>query len=398
MTNTAAARRAIRRSSRRSRTIVSRARTIVNRARTIVSRAAATARATARANARANARAAATTTLVRRGNSESSESSKSSKSSDASSQDPSYKCVSPSDDDDDDDDDDDNDYDQSSKLKYDFPPHKNEYEYLINMVSAIFTLIHDNIYYITEPTIQKNTYIFRIKLRAQPESAPHVSSVVIHIMDEEVNSSGTKSGNPVLTGVFNIASVSTDVNHSRKHLAILLLIYAISYLQFILFKYEPIEYAILDDCSNQSTDMTNNIYHQLGFVPRDHTSVDLPGSQESEPSRIVLECGPEKIARLVDFPQKALAKLNNIIKKYEIADSALMPAIRLLGRELMRAEYIRRHNPRRRNPRQDDPRQDDPREDDPREDDRTRERDGGKKFTKKSYKRKSYKRKSYKRK
>ena len=377
MTNTTfAARRAIRRSSRRSRTIVSRARTIVSRARTIVNRA--------RARAAATARAATTTTLVGRGNSEGSY---------ASSQDSTYKCDSTSGDDDDDD----NDYDQSSKLKYDFPPRKNEYEYLINMVSAIFTLIHDNIYYITEPTIQKNTYIFRIKLRAQPESAPHVSSVVIHIMDEEVNSSGTKSGKPVLTGVFNIASVSTDVSHSRKHLAILLLIYAISYLQFILFKYEPIEYAILDDCSNQSTDMTNNIYHQLGFVPRDHTSVDVPGSQESEPSRIVLESGPEKIAHLVEFPQKALAKLNNIIKKYDIAESALMPAIRLLGRELMRAEYIRRHNPRRRNPRQDDPRQDDPRQDDPREDDRrrddrTRERDGGKKFTKKSYKRKSYKR------
>ena len=379
MTNTTfAARRAIRRSSRRSSR---RARTIVSRARTIVSRAAATARANARARAAATARA---TTLVRRGNSESSEGSY------ASSQDSTYKCDSTSGDDDDD-----NDYDQSSKLKYDFPPHKNEYEYLINMVSAIFTLIHDNIYYITEPTIQKNTYIFRIKLRAQPESAPHVSSVVIHIMDEEVNSSGTKSGNPVLTGVFNIASVSTDVNHSRKHLAILLLIYAISYLQFILFKYEPIEYAILDDCSNQSTDMTNNIYHQLGFVPRDHTSVDVPGSQESEPSRIVLESGPEKIARLVEFPQKALAKLNNIIKKYDIAESALMPAIRLLGRELMRAEYIRRHNPRRRNPRRDDPREGDRRRDDrTRErDDRTRERDGGKKFTKKSYKRKSYKKK-----
>ena len=367
MTNTTFARRASRRSSRRSRAIVSRARTIVNRARTIVNRA--------RARAAATARAATTTTLVGRGNSEGSY---------ASSQDSTFKYDSTSDDD---------DYDQSSKLKYPFPLSKNEYEYLINMVSAIFTLIHDNIYYITEPTIQKNTYIFRIKLRAQPESAPHVSSVVIHIMDEEVNSSGTKSGKPVLTGVFNIASVSTDVNHSRKHLAILLLIYAISYLQFILFKYEPIEYAILDDCSNQSTDMTNNIYHQLGFVPRDHTSVDLPGSQESEPSRIVLESGPEKIAHLVEFPQKALAKLNNIIKKYDIAESALMPAIRLLGRELMRAEYIRRHNPRRRNPRQDDPRQDDPREDDPREDDRTRERDGGKKFTKKSYKRKSYKRK-----
>ena len=299
----------------------------------------------------------------------------------ASSQDSTYKCDSTSGDDDD---------DQSSELIYDFPRRKNKYECLINMVLDIFTLIHEKKYYITEPDIKDtNTYIFRIKLRDEFESVPHVSYVVIRIMEDEVNSSSTKSGKPVLTWVFNIASVSTNVNHSGKHLAILLLIYAISYLKF---KYKPIKYAILDDCSNQSTDMKNNIYHQLGFVPREDTSVDFDfgkskyrtpdstDSQASEPSHIVLASGPEKIANLDEFPQKAIAKLNNIIKKYEIAESDLMRDLR----EQNNLDDLRRDDPIRRNPRRDDR--------------RGRERNGGKKFTKKSYKRKSYKRKSYKRK
>ena len=147
-------------------------------------------------------------------------------------------------------------------------------------------------------------------------------------------------------------------------------IYAISYLK--LHRYSYVEYSTLDDCSNRSTKLDGNIYHILGYVPIDETclkeqecqacSLDGPFDINGRPLDLELELklsGPEKIADLKVFPQRANDKLNMIIQKN-------------------RLNIVR---PTRYDDLSDDLR-----------------KDGGKKFTRKSYKRKSHKRKSHKRK
>ena len=68
------------------------------------------------------------------------------------------------------------------------------------------------------------------------------------------------------------------------------------------FKYPNIKYATLDDCSNRSSQITNNLYHSLGFVPRDEVSLDF--SKSCKPTHLVLSC-PEKQLNLDIFLQRA---------------------------------------------------------------------------------------------
>ena len=143
-------------------------------------------------------------------------------------------------------------------------------------------------------------------------------------------------------------------------------IYAISYLK--LHGYSHVEYSTLDDCSNRSTKLDGNIYHILGYVPIDETclkqqeypacSLAGPFDIHGHPLDLELELklsGPEKIADLKVFPQRANDKLDMIIQINELKIGG----------------STRNNNLRR---------------------------DGGKKFTRKSHKRKSHKRKSHKRK
>ena len=259
--------------------------------------------------------------------------------------------------DDEDDEDEEDDEDDEKILNYPIPPNKDPYDYLKTMVLNIFQTSTYSEYYIDEPTIENDTYIFRIKQKSDKTS---VSYVVIHIMTDELNILSTRSGQPEEVEVLKISSISTKEKHSGKNLAILLLIYAISHLKLI-DQYKTIEYSILDDCSDRGGCIPNNIYHILGFVPRDHVSLtkdtDTPSSSES--TQLALE-GPEKVAKLVEFPQRANAKINNIIEKHKITITT----------------PLRKPEPS----------------------DASR-RDGGKKsYKRKSYKRKLYKRKSYKRK
>ena len=240
---------------------------------------------------------------------------------------------------------------------------KDPYDYLKTMVFKIFQTHEYSDYYIDEPEISYDTYTFYIK---QKRDHTIVTYLIIHIGTEELNILSTKSGRPEEVEVLKISSISTKEKHSGKNLAILLLIYAISHLKLI-NKYKTIEYSILDDCSNRSVCIQNNIYHILGFVPRDHVSLfedKNPSASSSKSTRLALE-GPEKVAKLVEFPQRANAKLNNIIEKNNL--------------HITETDRIR-----------------DPSDDIRRDDHSTR--GGGKKFTRKSHKRKSHKRKSHKRK
>jgi hypothetical protein len=91
--------------------------------------------------------------------------------------------------------------------------------------------------------------------------------------------------------------VETSINHRGKSLALLLISYAICYLKQI---HSNTRYVLLDDCSDNSHKIEKNLYHKLGFVPRDHTALSMYDSTELK------LCGPEK-QLLIDkgFLQKA---------------------------------------------------------------------------------------------
>ena len=287
-------------------------------------------------------------------------------------------------------DEEDDEYDEKIP-NYHIPLNRNPYEYLKTMVLNIFQTPTYSEYYITDPTIENDTYIFRIK---QISDNTSVSYVVIHVMTDEVNTLPTRSGRATEVILFKISSVATNKEHSGKNLAILLLIYAISHLKS-LRHYKNIKYSILDDCSDRGYCIPDNIYHQLGFVPRDLVKLteleDTPTitdtSSIGESTELVLP-GPEKIAKLIEFPQRANAKINNIIEKRKITitghDSYRLYAIRRDGakksykRKLFKRKLFKRKSYKRKSYK--------------------RKSYKRKLFKRKSYKRKSYKRKLYKRK
>ena len=214
------------------------------------------------------------------------------------------------------------------------------FDELKTLIIDIFkTLKYQDYNIIEEPTLLRNAYIFYIKLK---NTEIIISSVTIYIRSDAVSFRQTKSAKEDKeVKVLHISSVFTSPEHAGKKLAILLLMYAISYIKSQA-TFTDVLYSTLDDCSDRSTIITENIYHKLGFVPCGHTSLNedqgpLSITSTGEPLQIVLD-GPEKIANLTEFLPRAYAVIYNNIQ----------------GR--------------------------------------------GKKIKRKSYKRKSYKRKSYKRK
>ena len=85
--------------------------------------------------------------------------------------------------------------------------------------------------------------------------------------------------------IFPISWISTEDAYQRQGLALLLLIYSISYLKY---EFPYIGYVTLDDDSNNSNIIGKNIYGSLGFDFRDDVQMDI-----LRPKRIKLS-GPEK--------------------------------------------------------------------------------------------------------
>ena len=69
--------------------------------------------------------------------------------------------------------------------------------------------------------------------------------------------------------VFNITWLFTSQEYQKQKLALLILIYSICYLKI---KHVNTKYVTLDDDSENSLKIKNNIYNKTGFVLRDHLS------------------------------------------------------------------------------------------------------------------------------
>lgn len=158
-------------------------------------------------------------------------------------------------------------------------------------------IIHEKGYTIevVHPYPSSTDYIFYSKVKnTTDDTASHVK---VYTGEEDIKTKRTRADNTQSLPTFTITSVETSINHRGKSLALLLISYAICYLKQI---HSNTRYVLLDDCSDNSHKIEKNLYHKLGFVPRDLTALSMYDSTELK------LCGPEK-QLLIDkgFLQKA---------------------------------------------------------------------------------------------
>lgn len=156
-------------------------------------------------------------------------------------------------------------------------------------------IIHEKGYTIEVVHPSSTYYIFYSKVKnTTNDTASHVE---VYTGEEDIKTKRTRADNTQSLPTFAITSVETSINHRGKSLALLLISYAICYLKQI---HSNTRYVLLDDCSDNSHKREKNLYHKLGFVPRDLTALSMYDSTELK------LCGPEK-QLLIDkgFLQKA---------------------------------------------------------------------------------------------
>lgn len=113
-----------------------------------------------------------------------------------------------------------------------------------------------------------------------------ISWIYLQITDGTVMTGKTRSSKPVDVDVINVSWLNTDKKYTGGKLGMLILIYALCDLKV---GNPNIEYATLDDDSDQSTSITRNMYTKIGFSFRDGVSI---GNNALEIS------GPEKQLKL----------------------------------------------------------------------------------------------------
>lgn len=144
-------------------------------------------------------------------------------------------------------------------------------------------IIHEKGYTIEVVHPSSTDYIFYSKVKnTTDDTASHVE---VYTGEEDIKTKRTRADNTQSLPTFAITSVETSINHRGKSLALLLISYAICYLKQI---HSNTRYVLLDDCSDNSHKIEQNLYHKLGFVPRDHTALSMYDSTELK------LCGPEK--------------------------------------------------------------------------------------------------------
>lgn len=116
--------------------------------------------------------------------------------------------------------------------------------------------------------------------------------------------------------VINITWVVTYKKYEGQGLGLLIIIYSICHLKNI---YINTEYVILDDDSDNSSKIKNNMYNKLEFYFKGFQSlkeeIGPDDNPEDEPTEIVMT-GPEKQLKLgVNFITRAKNILDNILKR-----------------------------------------------------------------------------------
>jgi hypothetical protein len=152
-----------------------------------------------------------------------------------------------------------------------------------NIVKKINTIVEDKGYSIhSRYDEEEGAFMFEII---------HGDIVVSYIQMYNDSSRTIKIGQEEIemSPLISISSLSTMTDYRGKGLALLLISYGICYLKKqSIEQSSDIEYAILDDDSDNNTMIKGNIYNQFGFVYRDTPITDPLDTNK------VMPVGPEK--------------------------------------------------------------------------------------------------------
>lgn len=152
-----------------------------------------------------------------------------------------------------------------------------------NILKKINAIVEDNGYSIHSRYDEEGgAFMFEIK---------HGDIVTSYIQMYNDSSRTIKIGQEEIemSPLISISSLSTMADYRGKGLALLLISYGICYLKKLSIEQSSdIEYAILDDDSDNNTMIKGNIYNQFGFVYRDTPITDPLDSNK------VMPVGPEK--------------------------------------------------------------------------------------------------------
>jgi len=162
------------------------------------------------------------------------------------------------------------------------------------------TIMNEKGYTIEVVHHSSREYIFNSKVKNTTDDI--ASYIEVYTGEDDIKTKKTRADNTQSLPTFTITSVETSLNHRGKSLALLLISYAICYLKQI---YSNTHYVLLDDCSDNSHKIKKNLYHKLGFVPRDLTALSSDSTSTDSTTELKL-FGPEK-QLLLDkgFLQKA---------------------------------------------------------------------------------------------
>ena len=125
------------------------------------------------------------------------------------------------------------------------------------------------------------------------------------------------------TDVFSVEWLSVNPKYRGQSLGTLLLIYGMYYIKTI---FNDIEFVILDDDSDKSTLMGENIYNAVGFRSRERVSLNIGLSKQVDKGNKIILGGPEKQFSFNDNESKRKIELyilelnaliRGVLKKYK---------------------------------------------------------------------------------
>lgn len=158
-----------------------------------------------------------------------------------------------------------------------------DYHVLLNKVQSIITNIGYNIYVNTDGT----SFVFYIYHDGKPIASIEIGKSFGLIIIGKTRRKQEMQQHDI----FIISWVTTEPAYRGQGLALLLIIYGICYLK----QYFPfIHYVTLDDVSDRTQKISQNIYDSLGFVFQRNVQMDMSSINKLDTS------GPEKQLLLDD--------------------------------------------------------------------------------------------------
>ena len=174
--------------------------------------------------------------------------------------------------------------------------------------ARVENIITNRGYRLPEPLENNGTYIFNIYHNEKVITNLQISNSTGTIIHGITRASYKNQLEDV--PLFHINWMSTDPKYTGQNLASLIIIYSICYLKQ---RFANINYVKLDDDSDKSLHMKQNVYNKLGFVFQPPIELDMFKD-------ILIISGPEKQLQL---DNNFINNANNRLKKRDREQSLL---------------------------------------------------------------------------